>query len=415
MINEDIKRAVLSKILKSNSFINSKLNAKLLTYLVECEIGNKRPSEYSIAIDVFEKDSSFNPNEDTIVRVSVYNLRKKLERYYQNMGEKAKVRVKIPKGHYEVVFFNYTKEKLIKRFLNPYAIFIPILILLSSIIAYLLFELSSQSDKHIQSINNTPLAKSLYGNFIESSKPKVIALGDDFIYYSDFSEFNTTYVRKMYRNSAINNEEDFEKYKSQDKSRNKLKKLPFSFFNQAAVWPLNYIVKLLYPDNVNYSIRSASTLNTNDLKNNDIIFLGSFWTLGIFEKIIKDLGVKYNVVGKEKLILNLPNGQDSTTTLIRTGIPAYDHIDYSLFIKVNGPNKNNLYLFISFYATGSVGAVSYMTNIKKLKELKQKLKIEKDELPECFYVLFKSNGYNREVLSTEILYTKKIEKGTIKW
>ena len=137
--------------------------------------------------------------------------------------------------------------------------------------------------------------------------------------------------------------------------------------------------------------------------------------MGIFEKIIKDLGVKYNVVGKEKLILNLPNGQDSTTTLIRTGIPAYDHIDYSLFIKVNGPNKNNLYLFISFYATGSVGAVSYMTNIKKLKELKQKLKIEKDELPECFYVLFKSNGYNREVLSTEILYTKKIEKGTIKW
>lgn len=76
MIDKNQKLQILDEILKSNSFINSKLNAKLLTYLVKCEISGKTPSEYSIAIDVFKKDASFNPNEDTLIRVSVYNLRK---------------------------------------------------------------------------------------------------------------------------------------------------------------------------------------------------------------------------------------------------------------------------------------------------------------------------------------------------
>lgn len=46
---------------------------------------------------------------------------------------------------------------------------------------------------------------------------------------------------------------------------------------------------------------------------------------------------------------------------------------------------------------------------------KQKLKIATDELPEYFYVVFKSTGYNREVLSTEVLYTSKIDTNTIRW
>jgi hypothetical protein len=84
------------------------------------------------------------------------------------------------------------------------------------------------------------------------------------------------------------------------------------------------------------------------MKSNDIIFLGSFWTLGILEKVIKELGISYNIVGEEKLILNIPSENDSSTTLIRTGVAAYDHIDYSLFLKLPGPNKNTIYFICEF-------------------------------------------------------------------
>ncbi|MCB0730974.1 MAG: hypothetical protein KDC88_08075 [Ignavibacteriae bacterium] len=413
MIDKNQKLQILDEILKSNSFINSKLNAKLLTYLVKCEISGKTPSEYSIAIDVFKKDASFNPNEDTLIRVSVYNLRKKLERYYQNMGKRTKLRVKIPKGHYEVIFFNYSKENIRDLVRNPYVILLPVVFILLFIILYLLTKQPQTSA--LPSQINYSYSSNLLDSFINSENPKIISLGDDFIYYSDFSEFNTTPIRKMYRNSMINNEGEFEKFKSEEKQRDNFKKLPFSFFNQAAVWPLPHLVKLFKGKNVDFLIKSATNLNSNDIKSHDIVFLGSFWTLGILNQIIENLGISYNIIGEEKLEIKSNDSHDSLQTYIRTGVPAFDHIDYSLFLKVPGPNKKTIYLIVSFYATGSVGIVKYLSNQNSINELNKNFEENYENFPDYYLILFKSKGYNREVLSTELLFTKEIDPSLIVW
>lgn len=413
-IDSEQKHKVLEEILKSKSFINSKLNSKLLTYLVECEIEKKSPNEYSIAVDIFHKDASFNANEDTLVRVSVYNLRKKLERYYQNMGKQTKIRVKIPKGQYTVIFFKYKKENIFYNLDTAYIITIPIIIVLLGLIIYLFA--TQPKNKELKDVYNLAQASSfLYSDFTDSQKPKIISLGNDFIYYSDFSEFRTTSIRKMYRNSNINSEEEFEKYKSEDAKRENLKKLPFSFFNQAAVLPLPFLERLLYDSNTEHTIKSTTELNSNDLKKNDIFFLGSFWTLGILEKIIKDLGITYNIIGNERLNIKLNGKKDSILTYERTGVPAFEHIDYSVFIKIPGPNNNSIYLIVSFYATGSVGTIKYLTKKIMLEELKTKLETKFETIPSYFFLVFKSNGFNREVLSTELLHISKINPKTISW
>lgn len=414
MINKSQKLSILEEILKSNSFANSKLNTKLLTYLVNCEISDKNPSEYSIAIDVFGKDSSFNPNEDTLVRVSVYNLRKKLERYYQNMGKRTKLRVKIPKGHYEVKFFNHSKENFKDNIKNPFFFLLPIIIILLAIIGFLINKLPSDEELK-KNVIISSFADRLFSEFLTSTNPKLISLGDDFIYYSDFSEFRTTPIRKMYRNSTINSEEEFEIFKSDDPERESLKKLPFSFFNQAAVWPLPYFVRVLHDYNINYDIKSASTLNSNDLKSKDIVFLGSFWTLGILDHVIKDLGITYSIIGDENLSIREDNVSDSTLIYKRTGVPAFDHLDYCTFIKIPGPNNSTIFLFTSFYATGSVGAIKYLTNEDTLNELKLKFEKDFENIPPYFIIVFKSTGYNREVLSTELVKIKEITPQSIAW
>ncbi len=411
MMDINQKRIILEEILKSDSFINSKLNTKLLTYLVECEIEGKEPSEFSIAADVFQKDSSFNPNEDTLVRVSVYNLRKKLERYYLNMGKNDKIRVKIPKGHYEVKFFDYRKEKVRDKLNNPYLILGPIIIILIGFIIYLLASMPDE-DNSVRTLKEKSFAGYIFSDFVDSENPKIVALGDDFIYFSDFSEFNTTPVRRMYRNSEINTEEEFERYKSEDESKGNLKMLPFSFFNQAAVWPLPYLVNLLNGFNAEYTLRSSTSLNSNDLKANDIMFIGSFWTLGILKKVIDDLGFNYKIIGREELRVQT---DDSTVVFRRSGIPAFDHIDFSTLMKIPGPENNTIYLLASFYATGSVGLARYLTTEESLDKLKEKFEEEFNDLPKYFLVVFKSKGYNREVLSTEMLYVKQIQPSEIKW
>jgi hypothetical protein len=125
--------------------------------------------------------------------------------------------------------------------------------------------------------------------------------------------------------------------------------------------------------------------------------------------------MNYTIIGKETLSLTLPNKKDSTVVLLRTGIPAYEHIDYSLFIKAPGPNNNTIYMIVSFYATGTVAATKYITNDETLSNVAKKLGVSSNEFPKYFYVVFKSNGHNREVLSTEIYFAGKIVPNMIKW
>lgn len=413
MIDKKKKLEILEEIKKSKSFSNSKLNIRLLDYLVNCELSGKTPSEYSIAQDVFNKDSSFNPNEDTIVRVSVYNLRKKLERYYNNMGRKDKVRVKIPKGRYEVQFFNYSQENIVDKLTRPVNWLVILVVLLSVWILYLYTQIPSSQNENFAHNNN--FAKEIFSGFIESKNPKLITLGDDFIYYTDFSEFKTKSIRNMVRNSNINSEEQFEKLKSDDSSLENYKKLPFSFFNQAAVWSLPYITNLFNDFDINYTLKSSSTLTSNELKSHDIFFTGSLWTLGILENIIKKLGITHNVIGEEKLTITFNEFPDSLIVLKREGVPAFDHVDYGLLVKIPGPNNNIIFISTSFYATGTVGTMKYLTEDKSIKFLERFIKTKFDTIPKYYIILLKSNGYNREVLSTELLDVFRINPKSMAW
>ena len=84
-------------------------------------IKNKIPKETDIAKYVFEKDESFDPAADTIVRVHIYKLRKKLEKYYDSTGRSDKMKLKIPKGHYHVDFIQVSLfKKKFSKYINQF-------------------------------------------------------------------------------------------------------------------------------------------------------------------------------------------------------------------------------------------------------------------------------------------------------
>jgi serine/threonine-protein kinase len=60
--------------------------------------------EYVIGVQVFDKDSSFDPRTDPIVRVQARRLRARLARYYQEEGAHDRVQIDLPKGGYAPVF-----------------------------------------------------------------------------------------------------------------------------------------------------------------------------------------------------------------------------------------------------------------------------------------------------------------------
>jgi serine/threonine-protein kinase len=60
--------------------------------------------EYVIGVQVFDKDSSFDPRADPIVRVQARRLRARLERYYREEGGGDALVIELPKGGYAPVF-----------------------------------------------------------------------------------------------------------------------------------------------------------------------------------------------------------------------------------------------------------------------------------------------------------------------
>ncbi len=92
----------LDKVMQNSIFRNSKRSVSFLDYICrKALVGDKdQIKEYSIGIDAFGLDFTFNPQNDPRVRVEARRLRQKLDEYYRTDGRKDPLRIVIPKGSY---------------------------------------------------------------------------------------------------------------------------------------------------------------------------------------------------------------------------------------------------------------------------------------------------------------------------
>jgi TolB-like protein len=95
-------RTCLNRILSSPCFAQSERQQRFLKFVVtETLAGHTdRLKGYTIAVEVFDRDVSFDPGIDAIVRVEAARLRAKLREYYEREGRTDLVRFELPKGAY---------------------------------------------------------------------------------------------------------------------------------------------------------------------------------------------------------------------------------------------------------------------------------------------------------------------------
>jgi TolB-like protein len=99
-------RAQLDRILSSAEFHVTPRARKFLAYVVdEAIVGRSNQIKaYSIAIEVFGRDSSFDAQADPVVRIEAGGIRRALERYYLIAGQDDPVIITLPKGGYVPAF-----------------------------------------------------------------------------------------------------------------------------------------------------------------------------------------------------------------------------------------------------------------------------------------------------------------------
>jgi len=82
-LETDQVREHLSRVLASTAFAHVDRLKRFLRFVVEETVGGRSENlkEYSIGVEVFDREDSFDPRTDPIVRVQARRLRARLTRY----------------------------------------------------------------------------------------------------------------------------------------------------------------------------------------------------------------------------------------------------------------------------------------------------------------------------------------------
>jgi hypothetical protein len=388
---------IIAKILNSKSFGHSNTYANLLLFLVASTLEEDIPKETTIAAEILGKPN-FDPSQSTLVRVYIYNLRKKLAKYYAKEGKEDTIILQIPKGGYEVRFVD--KKVITSKKPNTWSkgTILILFFLFAISLAYNIFLYPRRHNRN--PINENGLWKDLFIN----QKPLMVLLGDLFIYQEDNTKIGT---QKIIRDPSINSLEDYDKFLLEQSDTDIIYE-PLSYsllIYNSALW-IKDLSEIFSHNQNDFTIRNMVRFNPKELPDNNFIVLGMMKTFGLFKDYLVGPSLYYN--NQDQSIV-YSNGQNGIETVYRPyGDPNGHHTDYGFITKVPGPNNNNIYLFGGIWDTAASQSLKYFTSPKLLKELESALIGKYGSLPKYYQIVLEVKGVDRMELSSKILIMEEI-------
>ncbi|MHA1285687.1 MAG: helix-turn-helix domain-containing protein [Promethearchaeota archaeon] len=406
MIHRKTKIKIVNKILQSGEFRNSKLYQKLLKYLLNASLNNTPLKETTIAIDIFGKSANFNPSVDPKVRVYISNLRKKLEHYYLTEGKNERIIISIPKGQYKLKFIETDKPRAFqnKKNLISYAFFIFTLII---IIILIFYPLNLNKDIN-EEFDSNPIWQEY---FSQNKTSTLITCGDYFFLYQHVNNRKAGY---FVRDPYINSLEDFRAtLRDNPQFANKFVDADNTYLGPNIIFSLIELFPILEKTHKEINFVLASKLKTEDIGKNNIIYIGSFKTLYLLREILNRINISYKIFPPKITIYNDPTDSIS----FRLPIPSKKKykIDYSIIIKIKGPQNQTIMLLLGFYGVGIIGAVRTVTSLSSIEKVLKKYSpsIRGKQL---YFILIKQvEGVEQTIFTEKLVYMKILneEKNSI--
>lgn len=169
-LTDDERCQALSEILGSETLRRSDQLRAILQFLCEAAIESRgaQVTESVIAIDVLNRNPSYNSTDDSSVRSRVYALRQKLTHYYEIENPSARIRIEIPKGSYVPQFLlQSTQDSRVSSLRKSLRLWIAAALVVAAILIFVLRFQSSRS----QVLN-------VWGPIVEDGKPVLVCMGE---------------------------------------------------------------------------------------------------------------------------------------------------------------------------------------------------------------------------------------------
>jgi hypothetical protein len=387
---------IIEKILHSKSLADSEKSRQLLIYLYKEAQQNRIPKEIDVAIDIFQRPS-FNPAEDTIVRVALHKLRQKLSLYYNTEGKRDKLRIAIPKGSYQLIV-----EKQDRLTIKKKQALLLLNFVLFAIIVFLcgfLYYDSTSDQARLERWNIIPEENPIWADIFASKKPLVLAIGDIYL-LKDVS--GDIALGSVFR-GPVNSDWDFNRFMQEHPDYDgKIEAFnDYHFLPEYSYTGLADLLPSLFYYDVDVTIQPASELTAEQFANNNIIFIGYYKTAIPFHNVLSELEFQIDLIQEEI------SGLDSSVVPGGVARPAADpkkhHSDISYAAKLPGPNGNTFFLFMGFRLAGVQDVVKQFSTRTRLENVEYALKTKSNSTPSYFQVVNQVEGFGREEIRSEIL------------
>lgn len=383
---------LLEKILNSTTFANKEVQKSLLAFLYQSAKESKTLREIDIAFDFFKRNDTFQPGEDTIVRVSIYKLRALLEKYYQNEGAKDDLIFDLPKGCYTLRLVKRGDEKIRPLRKSGKKILLYYVLLLSVILNLFLFiKLDWNSG-----IRSNPV----WTSYLKSNLPVYITLGDPFFFRATTKD--STDEGLVVRDITINSADELSQ-RNIDKYLNnsmKIGALDYPYLSTNNVRPLPDIISVFSKAGIDVRLQTLSETNIEDVKRSNQVFIGNINSFGFFNKFLEKTSIQLHTNPRE-IIIN--KAGENQTLQVPEKVHGY-YLDYAFMVKVPGMNNTIISLLGDFHASGIKGLSNFITNEASISKLKKEIRGKHGSFPEFFELVVKVTSYNYYDFKTEVIY-----------
>lgn len=367
---------------------------RLFEYLVGCRTTGRVPKEVEVAIDCFARSPAADAGQDATVRVTAHKLRKRLEEFYRDAGEPA--RLTIPRGEYRLAMAAPEVGAPVParwRRLLPAsgreraAALLVVVSLAIAAVAVLMPGREPSRQSPLAGVR----ASSLWAPVLSDALPVQLVLGD---YYILGERDGQGAIRRLVREFDINSAQQLQQRMQSDPERSaRYADMNLGYLPTSSAHALREVLPVVMAAGKPVMLTLASELDPASLKSTHVVYLGYLSGLGMLEDMMFSVS-RYSLGGSYDELIDSVTGAARISEAGEPHPPGMRYRDYAYVAALAGPGGHTHLVIAGTRDVGLMHAAEVAADPVRLREMGSRVAGEGPF--EALYEVQGLNGINVE-------------------
>jgi hypothetical protein len=347
--------------------------ARLFEFLVGCRAVGRVPKELEVAVDCFERRTDVDVAQDATVRVTAHKLRRRLEEFYRDAGEPA--RLTIPRGEYRLAMQGPPVAALPQgwRRLLPAtgreraAASVVVVALLAALLSLGIAMYAPRSARDFADVGKSPLWASVLGDDL----PIQVVLGDYYIFGERDAGGRVT---RLVRDFNINSRQELEHgFIGKPDLATRYADLNLGYLPTSSAQALREVLPVVMASGKPVLLTLASELDPATLKTTHVVYLGYLSALGMLQDMVFNVS-RYSIGGSYDELIDSVTGETRTSEAGEPHAPDTRYSDYAYVAALHGPGGHTHLIIAGTRDVGLMQAAEVAADQRRLDELAERVK-----------------------------------------